>query len=109
MPKGYVVVHAEVTDPGKWAEYVAKSKVALEKYRGTPLARGGRSQLVEGGGRPRNVILEFPSYEQAQGYATSPEYAEAKKLRQGAGGIDMGGGEGVCRRPITAFLNGPAP
>jgi uncharacterized protein (DUF1330 family) len=95
MPKGYVVVHAEVTDPAKWAEYVAKSKIALEKYQGTPLARGGRSQLVEGGGRPRNVILEFPSFEQAQGYATSPEYADAKKLRQGAGVLDMGVVEGV--------------
>lgn len=95
MPKGYVVVHAEVTDPAKWAEYVAKSKIALDKYKGTPLARGGRSQLVEGGGRPRNVILEFASYEQAQGYATSPEYAEAKKLRQGAGVLDMVVVEGV--------------
>jgi uncharacterized protein (DUF1330 family) len=95
MPKGYVVVHAEVTDLAKWAEYVAKSKIALEKYQGKPLARGGRSQLVEGSGRSRNVILEFPSYEQAQGYATSPEYAEAKKLRQGAGVLDMVVVEGV--------------
>jgi uncharacterized protein (DUF1330 family) len=95
MPKGYVVVHAEVTDPAKWAEYVAKSKIALEKYQGTSLARGGRSQLVEGGGRPRNVILEFPTFEQAQGYATSPEYADAKKLRQGAGVLDMVVVEGV--------------
>ena len=95
MAKGYVIVHAEVTDPTKWAEYVAKSKIALDKYQGTPLVRGGRSQLVEGAGRPRNVVLEFPSYEHAQGYATSPEYAEAKKLRQGAGTLDMVVVEGV--------------
>jgi uncharacterized protein (DUF1330 family) len=95
MAKGYVIVHAEVTDPAKWAEYVAKSKIALDKHQGAPLVRGGRSQLVEGGGRPRNVVLEFPSYEHALGYATSPEYAEAKKLRQGAGTLDMVVVEGV--------------
>jgi uncharacterized protein (DUF1330 family) len=95
MPKGYVIVHAEVTNPEKWAEYVAKSKVALDKYEGKPLVRGGRSQLMEGAGRPRNVILEFPSYESAQGYASSAEYAEAKKLRAGAGTLDMVVVEGV--------------
>jgi len=95
MAKGYVIVRAEVTDTTKWAEYVAKSKIALDKYEGNPIVRGGRAQIVEGSGRPRNVILEFPSYEHAQGYATSPEYAEAKKLRQDAGTLDMVVVEGV--------------
>ena len=36
MPKGYVIVRAEVTNPEKWAEYVTKSKVALDKFGGTP-------------------------------------------------------------------------
>ena len=95
MAKGYVIVRAEVTDPTKWAEYVAKSKIALDKYEGKPIVRGGRAQIVEGFGRPRNVVLEFPSYEHAQGYANSPEYAEAKMLRQGAGMLDMVVVEGV--------------
>ena len=34
MPKGYVIVRAEVTNPDKWAEYVTKSKVALDKFGG---------------------------------------------------------------------------
>ncbi|MGZ5852009.1 MAG: DUF1330 domain-containing protein [Hyphomicrobium sp.] len=95
MPKGYVVVRAEVTDPAKWAEYVAKSKIALEKFGGTPIVRGGKAETVEGVGRPRNVVLEFPSYEAALGYAKSPEYAEAKKARQGAGTMDMTIVEGI--------------
>ena len=57
--------------------------------------RGGRVEIIEGSGRPRNVVLEFPSFEHAHGYATSPEYAEAKKLRQGAGTLDMIVVEGV--------------
>ncbi|MBY0560775.1 DUF1330 domain-containing protein [Hyphomicrobium sp.] len=95
MPKGYVIAHATITNPEKWAEYVAKSKIALEKYEGKPIARGGKSEVVEGNGTPRNVILEFPSYELARSYATSPEYAEAKVLRQGAGTLDMTIVEGV--------------
>ena len=95
MPKGYVIAHATVTNPEKWAEYVAKSKIALDKYEGKPIARGGKSEVIEGNGTTRNVILEFPSYEHARGYATSPEYAAAKVLRQGAGTMDMTIVEGI--------------
>jgi uncharacterized protein (DUF1330 family) len=92
MPKGYVIAHATVTDAEKWAQYVAKSKIALDKYEGKPVVRG---EIVEGHGVARNVVLEFPSFEHAIGYARSPEYAEAKALRQGAGTIDITVVEGV--------------
>jgi len=95
MPKGYVIAHATVTNPEKWATYVAKSKIALDKYEGKPIVRGGKSLIMEGNGTLRNVVLEFPSYEHALGYATSPEYAKAKALRQGAGIIDITIVEGV--------------
>ena len=95
MPKGYVIAHATVTDPEKWAAYVAKSKIALDKYEGKPIVRGGRCETVEGTGSARNAVLEFPSYEAALGYAKSEEYAAAKILRQGAGHLDMTVVEGV--------------
>lgn len=95
MAKGYVIAHATVTNPEKWAEYVAKSKIALDKFEGKPIVRGGKSQIMEGNGTLRNVVLEFPSYEHALSYATSPEYAAAKALRQGAGSIDITIVEGV--------------
>ena len=95
MPKGYVIAHATVTNPEKWAEYVTMSKIALDKYQGRPIVRGGKSEIIEGNGTVRNVVLEFPSYDHARGYATSPEYAAAKALRQGAGTIDITIVEGV--------------
>jgi len=95
MAKGYVIAHAKVTDPDKWAKYVAKSKIALDKFGGTPIVRGGKCRIMEGNGTERNVVIEFPSYEAAEGYATSPEYAEAKKEREGAGTIDIVVVEGV--------------
>ena len=95
MPKGYVIAHATVTDAAKWGEYVAKSKIALDKFGGVPIVRGGQCEIIEGNGVARNVVLEFPSYEAALGYAKSPEYAAAKALRQGAGTIDITVVEGV--------------
>ena len=95
MPKGYVIVRATVTDPDKWALYAAKTRPALEKYQGAPVVRGGRCETIEGSGMARNVVLEFPSYDAALGYAKSTEYAEARKLREGAGVLDMVVVEGV--------------
>jgi uncharacterized protein (DUF1330 family) len=95
MPKGYVIAQATVTNPDKWSEYVAKSKIALDKYEGKPLVRGGRSEVIEGQGTKRNVILEFPSFEHAKGYATSAEYAAAKALREGAGTLNITVVEGI--------------
>jgi uncharacterized protein (DUF1330 family) len=95
MPKGYVIAHATVTNPEKWAEYAAKTKVALDKFEGHPIVRGGKSEIIEGTGTSRNVILEFPSYDHALGYAKSAEYTVAKALRQGAGSIDITVVEGV--------------
>ena len=76
-------------------EYVAKSKIALDKYSGRPIVRGGRCEIIEGKGTARNVVIEFPSYEEALSYARSQEYADAKALRVGAGTLDMTVVEGV--------------
>ena len=95
MSKGYVIAHAVVTDAEAWGRYAAKTQVALDKFGGTPIVRGGQHEVIEGNGVARNVVLEFPSYEAALGYAKSPEYAEAKKERIGAGTIDIVVVEGV--------------
>ena len=89
MPKGYIIARANVTNPTAWAEYAAKASEAIKKYGGNPIVRGGRTETLEGQGSPRNVIIEFASFDAAKAYATSPEYAAAKKLRQGAGTIDF--------------------
>ena len=67
----------------------------LELVGGTPIVRGGKAEIVEGDGLARNVVLEFDSFDKAHGYATSAEYAEAKKARQGAGTLHMVVVEGV--------------
>jgi uncharacterized protein (DUF1330 family) len=57
--------------------------------------RGGMMTVAEGEGRARNVVIEFESFEAAKAYAMSQDYAEARKLREGAGEIDIVVVEGV--------------
>lgn len=95
MAKGYLVARAVVRDAEKWAPYVAQSNLAIAKYGGRPMVRGGRHTVVEADGAPRNIVIEFESYEAALRYANSPEYASAKLIREGAGTVHMTIVEGV--------------
>ncbi|MDP3342025.1 MULTISPECIES: DUF1330 domain-containing protein [Alphaproteobacteria] len=95
MPKGYVVARAKVSNATQWAAYAAKASEAIRKFGGTPLVRGGMMTVAEGEGRARNVVIEFESFEAAKAYAMSQDYAEARKLREGAGEIDIVVVEGV--------------
>lgn len=82
MPKAYIVARLTVADPEAYKAYVALASAAMQKYGVKVLARGGRSEALEGEARPRNVLLEFESYEDARRYYYSPEYQAAVKLRQ---------------------------
>ena len=48
------------------------------------LARGGRTEVLEGPRRARNVVLEFASMEEALACYNSPEYVKARAWRQQA-------------------------
>ncbi|GGK18508.1 DUF1330 domain-containing protein [Salinarimonas ramus] len=84
MPKAYIIARVTVTDPERYANYVKGATEAIRKYGGRALARGGRMTSLEGEARPRNVVLEFDSLEQAERYYNSPEYQAAKSEREGA-------------------------
>ena len=103
MPKGYIVARIVVTDPEKYADYVKDASAAIQKYGGKPLVRGGQMAELEGEGRPRNVVIEFESLEQAKRYYHSPEYQAAKKKREGAGHADR-----PCSRMAIAWCGCPS-
>ena len=82
MPKGYVVGRISVSDPDAYKTYAAAAADAVKLYGGRFLARGGRSEALEGEARPRNVIIEFDSYDAAKRYYYSDEYQAAIELRK---------------------------
>jgi uncharacterized protein (DUF1330 family) len=81
MAKGYWIAHVEVRDPERYKDYVSTAKPAFERYGAKFLARGGDHQVMEGKGRARNVIIEFPSLQAAKDCYNSPEYQAAKAIR----------------------------
>jgi uncharacterized protein (DUF1330 family) len=95
MPKGYVISRVDITNPDAYARYAAAATKAIAEHGGKPLARGGRSEALEGAARTRNVVLEFESYEAARNYFHSEQYQAARALRAGAAEIEMVLVEGV--------------
>ena len=73
--KGYVVcVYKDITNKEKLKEYAVKAKIAVEKYKGKFLIRGGKTTTNEGESSPRTVVIEFPSYDEANLFYNSKEY-----------------------------------
>jgi uncharacterized protein (DUF1330 family) len=82
MP-AYVIANVTVKDPVRYAEYRRLVTPTVERYGGRFLVRGGRVEALEGEWpQMRVVVLEFPSMEQARAWWSSPEYSEAKAIRQ---------------------------
>jgi uncharacterized protein (DUF1330 family) len=83
MASGYVIVDIEVNDPERYAKYIALAPPTIAAFGGRYLARGGRTEVLEGTWNPRRtVILEFESFERAKEWWSSDRYREAKALRQ---------------------------
>lgn len=85
MPAGYVIAQITVTDPQAYPRYVAMVGPIVEKFGGEFLVRGGRCESYEG--TPpgdRNVVIRFPSFDAAQAWYHSEDYAEARALRMAA-------------------------
>ena len=80
MAKGYWIPHIDVSDPEGYKAYMAATPEAHRKYDGHVLVRGGTCEVVEGKGRARNVLREFPDYATALACYRSPEYQRAKPL-----------------------------
>ena len=82
--KGYVVcVYKSISNEEKLKEYAVKAKAAVEKYKGKFLIRGGKSINNEGVKSPRTVVIEFPSYNEANSFYNSKEYQEAHSILKG--------------------------
>ncbi|MET0172232.1 DUF1330 domain-containing protein [Agrobacterium vaccinii] len=82
MAKGYWIAQVDVRDAERYKDYISTAKPAFEKYGANFLARGGVVTQLEGKGRARNVVIEFPSMQHALDCYNSDEYQQALKIRQ---------------------------
>ncbi|MFP5425260.1 MAG: DUF1330 domain-containing protein [Gammaproteobacteria bacterium] len=94
--KAYWIAHVDVTDLEQYQQYTQRAPAAFKAYGGRFLARGGRSEALEGRPTPqRSVVIEFESYEQALACYRSAEYQQACCHRQGVATAEVIIVEGV--------------
>ena len=89
MAKGYWIVRVDITDPAAYQHYVAANGPAFAAFGAKFLVRAGRSETLEGASRDRNVVIEFPSYEDALACWHSPAYQAVMRLRTAASTADL--------------------
>ena len=78
----YVILDIDVKDPAGYEEYKKQGAPTILAYGGKPLARGGRTEVMEGSWQPKRIVmLEFKSFQEARAWWNSPEYSQARKLR----------------------------
>lgn len=85
MP-AYLIVTATVSDRQAFmAGYAPKAAALLEAFGGKYLMRAPGAQVLEGGfGDGGSVVIsEWASREAALAFWNSPEYTEARTMRQG--------------------------
>jgi|TARA_B110000971_G_scaffold184486_1_gene192262 uncharacterized protein (DUF1330 family) len=82
--KGYIVcIYKSISDENALKEYAAKAIIAVEKYKGKFLIRGGKKITTEGEVSPRTVVIEFPSFIEAEIFFYSKEYQNAHAILNG--------------------------
>ena len=92
----YVIIETDIHDPEQYERYKAASPAAVAAGDGRFLARGGELAVLEGDWNPpRIVVLEFPDLETVKRWYDSPDYQEAKRLREGAASLRMIAVEGL--------------
>lgn len=82
MPKGYWIGRIDVRDAERYKDYIATATPAYQRFGARFLVRGGKVHAAEGAARARNVVVEFPTIEDAIACYNSPEYAQARAIRQ---------------------------
>lgn len=81
----YIIARINVTDWEQYREYTKATPDAIAQFGGKFIVRGGEVTTLEGPEEThRVVLLEFPTFDQAQAFYVSPAYQNAKKLREGA-------------------------
>ena len=84
MNKGYWIARVNIDDVDAFKEYAKRAKLAIEKFGGKYVTRGGKFFIMEGKhGFERNVIVEFSNIDKAKECYNSKEYQDAKSFRDG--------------------------
>ena len=87
----YMFVTSKIHDPVRFAQYGKEMQVLVPEYGGKYLARGEILEVLEGKFDTdcRVLIAEYPSVDAIKKMWNSKEYEKIKKLREGAGDVNV--------------------
>lgn len=88
QPRCYMIVIAHLSDRQRFLDGYARVVPQLvEQFGGRYVIRGSGGSFLEGGwcDRASALVSEWPDRAAAQAFWDSPEYAAAKRLREGTG------------------------
>ena len=80
----YLIADIKITNDGWVPEYAANVHKLVEKHGGRYLSRSGNIDTIEGEKKDSTLIaiLEFPTREALNNFATDPDYAPYGQARQ---------------------------
>jgi uncharacterized protein (DUF1330 family) len=91
-----IIANVTVANPAQYETYKKLSSHAMAVHGAEVCVRGGAVQVLEGDWQPdRLVVLKFPDLAAAHAFNDSPEYAAARRSRQGAATMRMIVVEGI--------------
>ena len=80
MKAYWILVYKDIKGIENLKAYAEKASLAINKYNGRILVRGGKTETVEGQQSPRTVVIEFSSMKEALDCYNSKDYQSAKKI-----------------------------
>jgi uncharacterized protein (DUF1330 family) len=80
----FLIADIKITDDGWVPEYAANVHKLVEKHGGKYLSRSGNIETLEGADKDSTLIaiLEFPTREALDSFASDPDYAPFGQARQ---------------------------
>ncbi len=92
----YLIVQVKIVREQGWPDYRAAVGPLAERFGGRYLVRGADVEVLEGAANERRLaVFEFPSVAAIHSFWQSPEYAEVKRLREGAAELEVWAVPGV--------------
>ncbi len=81
-PHAFIIAEVDVHDTAAYRPYAQRAFAIVTQYGGHYLARGGKTESIEGAAPPNRIaLIEFPSLDALNRFEQSPEYRAVVDIR----------------------------
>jgi uncharacterized protein (DUF1330 family) len=77
----YVIAEIDVTNPEGYEKYRPLANESITRHGGRFVARGGKTEVLEGEWSPRIVVIEFESLDAVRAWYDSDDYQATAAIR----------------------------